>query len=255
MFRLGAGDFYQMGKSLSTIAWRSDGEQGLDVTTVPCEGRFVLSFTDRKPTPFHINSVHTFLQRVEMSGYVFESDNLEPLVFRVDTEGYTWVRGKGNVTIPASVEGQAETPVQSSGVTVLPDRRTFLLPPGRQTADLALPRQITVGQRFSVCGEQLEVASINRNPAVTAAGSDSILLRLAKASTISPFGEVNRVSIALVDANGQRFKPTAPNPLSWHNLTIEPGIIIDVPQGLSPVWLEVEGILFGVQSIVTLQAK
>ena len=65
MFRLGAGDFYQTGKSLSTIAWRSDGEQGLDVTTVPCEGRFVLSFTDRKPTPFHINSVHTFLQRVE----------------------------------------------------------------------------------------------------------------------------------------------------------------------------------------------
>src|SRR4051794_9356197 len=166
MFQLRSSEFLQLGSSVSNLAWRADGEGGLDATNPPCEGRFVLGFTDRKPTPFHVGSLHTFLHRVELSGYVFDSDNMDPLVFRVDGTGYTYVRGKGTVKIIPAGD------VVVNGVKVLEDGRTFLLPPGRTNAAITPIPKVSAGAPFSVCGRQIRIISLAR----TSQGTEDVLI-------------------------------------------------------------------------------
>ena len=44
---------------------------------------------------------HTWIGRVSYNGYVFDSDQKQPLSFRVDKDhGYSYVGGKGTVTAP-----------------------------------------------------------------------------------------------------------------------------------------------------------
>ncbi len=242
-FRLQSADFLQSGIGVSTLAFRADAEGGLDVTQTPCEGRYVLSFTDRTPTPFHVNSVHTFLHRVEMNGVVFDSDNIDPLVFRVDAEGYAWVRGKGNVTVPAGAK------VASNGVTVLPDQRTYLLPPGRNTAELAGPKAIQAGERIVVCGRQLQLTAMT-----AVAGGTGVVVRFGLGSGAAfPTAAANRVMVALLDEKGQRYKPKESTPpLTWSTITQFSGVTFEMPA--RPVALEVEGILVDIRK-VTIQSE
>lgn len=237
-FRLQSPDFLQAGMGVSTLAFRADHEGGLDVTQTPCEGRYVLSFTDRTPTPFHVNSVHTFLHRVEMNGVVFDSDNVDPLVFRVEAEGYTWVRGKGNVTVPAGAK------VTSKGVTVSPDQRTHLLPPGRTTADLAGPKAIQAGERIVVCGRQLQLMSMT-----ALAGGTGVVVRFGLGSGAAfPTAAANRVMVALLDEKRQRYKPKeATPPLTWATITQFSGVPFEMPA--RPVALEVEGMLVDIRHV------
>ncbi len=231
-FQLRAADFAQTGTSVSTIAWRADGEGGLDVTPTPCEGRYVLAFSDRRPVPFNISSVHTFLHQVELFGYVFDSDNLDPLVFRVDREGYTWVKGKGSVQVPAD---SPEAIVLARGVNRLSDNRTFLLPPGtRELAPSHIPEP-TLGQAIGVCGNQLQILSLTRTP-------ETVTLQLR----VSNAPATGRINLALLDDKGHRYKPTDPE-LTWANVTRATGI--QIPMATSPGFLEFEGQQISLQAL------
>lgn len=234
IFRLRAADFSQPGTSVSTIAWRADGEGGLDVTPTPCEGRYVLAFSDRRPIPFNLSSVHTFLHKVELSGYIFDSDNADPLVFRVDREGYTWVKGKGTVRIPA---GSPEAIVLARGVNRLQDDRTFLLPPGTREPK---PSPIPVAQPnqgLGVCGNQLQIIPLTRTP-------ETVTLRFRLANPPA----TGRVNLALLDAEGHRFKPNDETPLTWATVTRDTGI--QFPIATTPALLEFEGLQISLQQIL-----
>jgi hypothetical protein len=44
---------------------------------------------------------HTYIGKIEIDPYVFESDAQDPLVFKVDaTKGLVYLRGRGTVTMP-----------------------------------------------------------------------------------------------------------------------------------------------------------
>ena len=236
IFQLRAADFSQSGTSVSTIAWRADGEGGLDVTPTPCEGRYVLAFSDRSPVPFNLSSVHTFLHKVELSGYIFDSDNADPLVFRVDREGYTWVKGKGTVRIPA---GSPEAIVLARGVNRLPDDRTFLLPPGTREPT---PSPIPVAQpnqNLGVCGNQLQIALLTRTP-------ETLTLRFHLA--IPPASATGRVNLAVLDTEDHRYKPNDETPLTWATVTRDTGI--QFPITSAPALLEFEGLQISLQQIL-----
>ena len=163
---------------------------------------------------------------MELNGYVFDSDNLDPLVFRVEPEGYTWVKGKGTVQIPA---GSPEAIVLARGVTSLPDGRTFLLPPG--TREPAPSQLSTLGpnQKIGVCGNQLTLAALTQT-----ADGITLQFRLTKPPA------AGRVNLALLDAQGRRYKPTKPE-LTWGTVTRDSGI--QFPITTAPTHLEFEGLL------------
>ncbi len=234
-FVLQGNEFARGGSGVSTIAWRSDSEGGLDITPTPCGGRYVLSFADGKASPFNQQSVHTFLHKVELFGYVFDSDNLDPLVFRVSPDGYAWVRGRGTVKVPRGA------PVLARDLTLLADEQTFLLPPGNSDPVLPPPPPVGPGRKFAVCGNNLQIVSANR--------SEGITLTFVLNPPVPAADASNRVAISLLDQDGHRFKPRGDEAVTWGTVGRKEGIEFEIPAEAIPVLLEVEGIQFDIRSL------
>ncbi len=66
-------------------------------------GKVLITMKSGKPEPaLWVDGMqHTWVGRFEVKGYVFDSDESEPLQFKVDKgRGYVYLKGKGTVTLP-----------------------------------------------------------------------------------------------------------------------------------------------------------
>ncbi len=172
---------------------------------------------------------------MELFGYVFDSDNLDPLVFRVSPDGYAWVRGRGTVKVPRGA------PVLARDLTLLADEQTFLLPPGNSDPVLPPPPPVGPGRKFAVCGNNLQIVSANR--------SEGITLTFVLNPPVPAADASNRVAISLLDQDGHRFKPRGDEAVTWGTVGRKEGIEFEIPAEAIPVLLEVEGIQFDIRSL------
>ena len=73
----------------------------VSIGKAPGEEMAMLEIRNGRPLWRCPGAKHTFIGRVLLFGYIFDSDKQNPLRFTVDkAEGYVYLNGKGVVTMP-----------------------------------------------------------------------------------------------------------------------------------------------------------
>ncbi len=247
-FTLLGRSFVDSATGASRISIREKDPGFVTIGREPCnDSPPILTYRGGRDLLFTVGAVHTLLHRVELFGHVFTSDNMDPLQFRVDSDGYSYVKGTGTVTLSQANDFSTRGTEQFVTST---DKKIIYFPRGM---DRSTPSQIPVipqNQDFSVCEASVKVSSMTRaakfeigkraiNPGKK---SDEFLI-------VKVIGLNKRITVTgLVDANGKIFAPTAP-PLKPNDPQQLDLTLFEVPKGAVPKQLEIEGIFVDVQRI------